>query len=53
MMNIHSLCAYPFLASPIFKAIEKSSGISFHDEQNEKLKQSVKDFIAFKLTKNQ
>ena len=49
MMNIHSLCAYPFLASPIFKAIEKSSGISFEDEENQKLKNSVKEFISFKL----
>ena len=52
MINIHSLCAYPFLASPIFKAIEKSCGISFQDEENQKLKNSVKEFIAFKLTKN-
>lgn len=52
MMNIHSLCAYPFLASPIFKAIEKSSGVSFHDEGNQKLKKSVKEFVDFKLTHN-
>ena len=51
MINIHSLCAYPFLASPIFKAIEKSCSISFQDEENQKLKNSVKEFIAFKLTK--
>ena len=52
MMNVHSLCAYPFIASPIFNAIIQGSGVSFDDPDNEKLKISVKEFVTFKLTKS-
>jgi TetR/AcrR family transcriptional regulator len=51
MMNLHSLCAYPFLASPIFKAIVSNIDLEWKDNQNQKLKESVKDFIDFKLRK--
>lgn len=52
MMNLHSLCSYPFVASPIFKSICRSSGIAdWADPNNEKLKTSVKEFVAFKLRK--
>jgi AcrR family transcriptional regulator len=52
MMNIHSLCAYPFIASPIFNAIIQGSGVAFDDSDNEKLKKSVKEFVSYKLTKS-
>ncbi len=51
VMNLHSLCAYPFLASPIFKAIISSSASHWEDPGNNKLKASVKDFVAFRLAK--
>jgi AcrR family transcriptional regulator len=50
MINLHSLCTYPFLASPIFKVISEKSKMNWKDPQNNKLKQSVKDFVTFKLT---
>lgn len=52
MMNLHSLCAYPFLATPIFKSIVTRNGNEWQEEhQRMKLKQSVKEFVAFKLNK--
>lgn len=52
LMNLHSLCAYPFLASPIFQNIINNHNPQWKDEHNLKLKQSVKDFVKFKLSKN-
>jgi len=52
LVNLHSLCAYPFLASPIFKTMTTSQGLSWDDNNNERLKASVKDFVTFKLSKN-
>lgn len=52
LMNLHSLCAYPFLASPIFQNIIANHNPEWKDEGNMKLKQSVKDFVQFKLSKN-
>ncbi|NCA21059.1 MAG: hypothetical protein EBS86_07985 [Crocinitomicaceae bacterium] len=49
MLNLHSLCTYPFLASPIFKVISEKSKMNWKDPQNSKLKQSVKDFVNIKL----
>lgn len=49
--NLHSLCSYPFVAAPIFKAICKSSQLEWSDPNNEKLKTSVKEFVSFKLRK--
>ena len=48
-MHLHSLCAYPFLASPIFKVIQEKSKLNWKDPKNEKLKESVKDFVNYKL----
>jgi AcrR family transcriptional regulator len=50
LFNLHSLCFYPFLASPIFKAIIEHSNSTFEDPNNEKLKSSVKDFVTHKLS---
>lgn len=52
MMNVHSLCAYPFIASPIFNAIVQGSGVTYDDPNNNNLKKSVKEFVTFKLTKS-
>ena len=49
LINLHSLCSYPFLAAPIFKTICVKSGIDWADPNNEKLKASVKEFVTVKL----
>ena len=50
LIHLHSLCMYPFLAAPIFKAITEKSNVSFKDPGNLKLKQSVKDYVVNTLT---
>lgn len=50
LMNLHSLCAYPFLASPIFQNIIAKQVHPWSDPNNLKLKQSVKEFVEFKLS---
>jgi len=52
LMNLHSLCAYPFVAAPIFQAICQNNGIEWSDSQHEKLLQSIHEFIRFKLSKS-
>ena len=50
MVNLHSLCAYPFVATPIFWQTYKAGHCNFdHDFSKEKLKESVKDFVVYKL----
>lgn len=49
LMNLHSLCIYPFLAAPIFKAIVAKSPVQWEDNEHEKMKQSVKEFVSFRL----
>ncbi|MDF3028005.1 MAG: transcriptional regulator, TetR family [Fluviicola sp.] len=49
MVNLHSLCAYPFLASPLYKVMLKKHGYDWDGEAKDKIKQSVKDFISFKF----
>ncbi|MNX97532.1 hypothetical protein D3C86_1299020 [compost metagenome] len=49
MINLHSLCAYPFLASPLYKVIMKKHGYDWDSELKDKVKQSVKEFISFKF----
>jgi AcrR family transcriptional regulator len=49
LVNLHSLCAYPFLASPIFKAMMKKSGYKWSEDSIDQIKQSVKDFVSYKL----
>jgi AcrR family transcriptional regulator len=53
VMNLQSLCGYPFLASPIFKSMCRSGNTDWEDPNNEKLKASVKEFVAFKLRKHE
>ena len=50
MINLHSLCAYPFIASPIFKAIIDRNNEQYIDPNNDKLKASIKDFVSHKFT---
>jgi len=52
VVNLHSLCAYPFLASPLFKKMIDNNDPMWEDANNTKLKASVKEFVAFKLSKN-
>ena len=52
MINLQSLCAYPFLAAPLFKHIVKSSHKDWHDFNTLKLKESVKHFIEISLQKD-
>ncbi len=49
MVNLHSLCAYPFLASPLYKLMLKKHGYDWNGEAKDKIKESVKDFISFKF----
>jgi AcrR family transcriptional regulator len=52
MINLQSLCSFPFLASPIFKHSLKSYGKDWNiDFSPEKLKQTVYTFIENSLTK--
>lgn len=52
MMHLHSLCAYPFLARPIFNSIVSKYKPGWEDQGNAKLIASVQDFIRYKLTVN-
>jgi AcrR family transcriptional regulator len=52
MINLHSLCAYPFIASPIFHAISKNSGETYDTNTQLRIKDSVKDFVSYKLNKH-
>lgn len=52
MINLHSLCAYPFIASPIFRAISKKSGETYGADTQLRIKDSVKDFVTYKLNKH-
>lgn len=52
MINLHSLCAYPFIASPIFHAISKNSGETYDANTQLRIKDSVKDFVTYKLNKH-
>jgi TetR/AcrR family transcriptional regulator len=50
VVNLHSLCAYPFIAMPIFKQMYKAAHCSFDKDFNkEQLKESAKEFVVFKL----
>ena len=52
MINLQSLCSYPFLASPMFKYSVKAQGKDWEKEfSTEKLKHTVKLFIENTLTK--
>lgn len=50
LVHLHSLCAYPFVASPIFRQTYKAAQYNFDtDFSKEKLKASVKDFVVYQL----
>ncbi|MNJ83168.1 HTH-type transcriptional regulator RutR [compost metagenome] len=49
MVNLHSLCAYPFLASPLYKVVLKRNGYEWNDDSQNRIKESVKEFISFKF----
>jgi len=49
VINLHSLCSYPFIAAPLFRQIIKSNQADWEDPQNLKLKASVKQFVHNKL----
>lgn len=51
MINLHSLCAYPFLATPIFRVISEKSGEPYDSDVLERVKRSVQEFVTYKLTK--
>lgn len=52
MINLHSLCSYPFIGAPLFKHALKAHGKDFEkDFSIEKLKQSVKTFVELTLAK--
>lgn len=50
LINLHSLCAYPFVASPIFQVICRHSGVQWEDSDHQKLLASIHEFIRIKLT---
>ncbi|MEN9700389.1 MAG: hypothetical protein RLZZ301_1587 [Bacteroidota bacterium] len=50
MMQLHSMCAYPFLAAPVFKVIIEKSGHQWEDPNHLKLKSAVKQFIIQQLS---
>ena len=50
MINLQSLCSFPFLASPMFRHSLKAQGKDWEkDFSADKLKQSVKSFIEYTL----
>lgn len=50
MIQLHSMCAYPFLAAPILKVIIEKSGNQWSDSQHIKLKAAVRQFILQELS---
>jgi TetR/AcrR family transcriptional regulator len=52
LINLLSLCTYPFIGEPLFKRAMKSHGKDWNkDFSNEKLKQSVKNFVEYTFGK--
>jgi hypothetical protein len=51
MINLQSLCSYPFLAAPIFKQALRAQGKDWKDFNDTKLKRSIKQFIDNTLVK--
>lgn len=49
MINLHSLCAYPFLASPLYKLMLQKNGYDWDKDSQNRIKESVKEFISFKF----
>jgi len=52
IINLHSLCSYPFIGAPLFKNLMKVHGKDWDkDFSADKLKQSVKNFVEFTFGK--
>jgi AcrR family transcriptional regulator len=51
LINLHSLCAYPFLGAPLFKAMMKKAGHKWDNDTFDQVKESVKEFVSIKLSK--
>jgi TetR/AcrR family transcriptional regulator len=51
LINLQSLCSYPFIAAPLFKHALKAHNKDWGDFNTAKLKQSVKNFVELTLTK--
>ncbi len=51
LINLQSLCSYPFLATPLFKHVLKVNHKDWNDFNSDKLKQSVKTFVESTLSK--
>ena len=49
IINLQSLCYYPFLASPLYKNIFKMNSTEWKDTSTVKLKKSVKAFVEHSL----
>lgn len=49
MINLNSLCSYPFIAAPLFKHIIKANNKSIHHFTTHNLKLSVKQFIEINI----
>lgn len=49
MVNLQSLCAYPFIASPLYKNMFQAHGYNWEKDKINDIKTSVKEFITFKL----
>jgi AcrR family transcriptional regulator len=49
IVNLHSLCAYPFIASPLFRGMLKNNGYEWDAFRKEQSKNSVKAFISSKI----
>lgn len=51
LINLQSLCSYPFLATPLFKHVLKVNHKDWNDFNSNKLKLSVKTFVEYTLSK--
>lgn len=51
IVNLHSMCAYPFLGAPLFRGMMKNNGYDWDQVKKEKIKDAVKEFISFKLNR--
>ena len=45
LINLHSLCSYPFLAASLFRHIVRANSLEWNDPENLLLKASVKRFV--------
>jgi AcrR family transcriptional regulator len=50
MLNIHSLCIYPYLAAPVFRGILRNNGRDWDIERKEQIRKTAVEYIHFKLS---